>query len=1156
MADAGDAGDLPPEPSSILAHSILLNFSASLKFLYKPVVVGAADADDDDVKEGVEAVKGTTDAKDVPESSSSPEEDSSSTHVSYRLHVSYLLFSTDDIANATTWEPLTDEPLVINPGSSSSDDDVSTSESSYEGHSSKLLENVDEDYVRNIVGTQEQHALNGTQPCTIAIKVTRTPADVDDPSSSEEFPSCTFTMDATPLLLGETNVKLTLSNGNPWEAADDDEVLPFPPRASPKLAEEVFGARCENAVFAVALTEPPAEPEAKDDGEEVTQAEPQPTTLLPLGLALHLNPVVVRPLAARFLPDLPATTEQLDGFCAPVSVTYALPLAPAASAAGYLKECRHVATVTTPWTGEDGPDEPRMRTALFGTADVYFTCDLDTHALYEGLRNHRVALEVHDRSKMEDPPIDLSWKTGGILPRQEGEELGGGEEEQEEEDLPPPPPADDAEKEGEGEENNHHEEEEEEEDEGDPAYGRSEFACTELVTSKLPGTHRLVLRQQIAPYTTVKGGLQVGQSFDWYSRPGRYGQCRSTLQIEIASAQPIVKMDEVPRPYERVAFIMQYDDTELLLALEQLVRSRNATTMGFEGTESYILQLLNTYKTGEEEERNDQLDILTGFHLIDGRIRIVVLEGLGAGAIRVPKPPVEGEAEGEDEASVPPAKEPSGEGEEEKPIEYDYVDGAMVDVYAIVSSFITRTDKRRHILMNPRIRYDRRLYVPLGLDLQRLKLREKLNRICANAHVFAGGMVRKLVLDSLKKIQKLRSVRFLRQVDRMNLLPTSEMLVYLYKKFGGALTKDDIFGTPLPELEEEEEEEEDEEEDEEAIAAAAAAAAAAGVPPPPPKPKRVSKKGSQSMTSLMRNPAYVAEVARRAAVRDVRDWETENIDAIDQLEDMVVPDIKRKWQEWNPIRTHLGSETLAKYGVDLESEEAQAAAEAEAEAAAQVYVPPTTYPHPSQFNWPAARDPIEFKSHPKRPTDGRIIELQEPWVENENHGKNVSRADALPEGKSKFHVIMPAPAILGKDPEYFKTVFISGDGLAAEMKADKEAAIADWKSKIVVADTVVRHPTKRWHTNQVDRQYPILQGKAVKKGFGGKCEQKRADSTIFIGDEFKDSELKNILLRADYPNNWIAEAPFRRQIARDKTDVQKEGWNQSWSNTTTKMKSR
>ena len=97
---------------------------------------------------------------------------------------------------------------------------------------------------------------------------------------------------------------------------------------------------------------------------------------------------------------------------------------------------------------------------------------------------------------------------------------------------------------------------------------------------------------------------------------------------------------------------------------------------------------------------------------------------------------------------------------------------------------------------------------------------------------------------------------------------------------------------------------------------------------------------------------------------------------------------------------------------------------------------------------------------------------------------------------------------------------------------------------------------KRWHTNQVDRQYPILQGKAVKKGFGGKCEQKRADSTIFIGDEFKDSELKNILLRADYPNNWIAEAPFRRQIARDKTDVQKEGWNQSWSNTTTKMKSR
>ena len=133
---------------------------------------------------------------------------------------------------------------------------------------------------------------------------------------------------------------------------------------------------------------------------------------------------------------------------------------------------------------------------------------------------------------------------------------------------------------------------------------------------------------------------------------------------------------------------------------------------------------------------------------------------------------------------------------------------------------------------------------------------------------------------------------------------------------------------------------------------------------------------------------------------------------------------------------------------------------------------------------------------------------------------------------------MPAPDLFGKDPEYWKTVFISGDGLAAEQKADKEAAIAEWKSKLVVADTVVHHPTKRWHSNQIDRYGAILQAGP------------RADPSMFIGVEFKDNELTEVLKRRERPNNWLTEMGFYRHIARDKSQAAINGWHQSWSNET------
>jgi hypothetical protein len=55
-----------------------------------------------------------------------------------------------------------------------------------------------------------------------------------------------------------------------------------------------------------------------------------------------------------------------------------------------------------------------------------------------------------------------------------------------------------------------------------------------------------------------------------------------------------------------------------------------------------------------------------------------------------------------------------------------------------------------------------------------------------------AGKVRKECVEGLRRVVGLRRVEWARQVDSLNVLPTSLMLKLLDKKFGGELTKEDV----------------------------------------------------------------------------------------------------------------------------------------------------------------------------------------------------------------------------------------------------------------------------------------------------------------------------------------------------------------------------
>ena len=133
------------------------------------------------------------------------------------------------------------------------------------------------------------------------------------------------------------------------------------------------------------------------------------------------------------------------------------------------------------------------------------------------------------------------------------------------------------------------------------------------------------------------------------------------------------------------------------------------------------------------------------------------------------------------------------------------------------------------------------------------------------------------------------------------------------------------------------------------------------------------------------------------------------------------------------------------------------------------------------FVYPAPKKVAEFAAHPHKPSTSRVEELKEPWVENEMHPLPVGRASVLQEGQPDFDTIpaqgkelfgglhvpqyerpydsqnvgseqrLPRGKItLNANPDYFKSVHLTGAGLAEEKLAQKAAEEAAWQAKVVV----------------------------------------------------------------------------------------------------------
>ena len=172
----------------------------------------------------------------------------------------------------------------------------------------------------------------------------------------------------------------------------------------------------------------------------------------------------------------------------------------------------------------------------------------------------------------------------------------------------------------------------------------------------------------LEPVSAVPGG--AGASLDWTCRAGRYVEAHATVTMTFETCAPLrdprappptpaktIDVDaeegaeapaaegegaegegaEVPptppdpRPFRRCVFAMHYSNVPLFREILDVVRRRNAKTLGVDGTPAHVLFELAHARFEPAQIADPSFAVVTGFHVIDGVTRLILIEGTAGG---------------------------------------------------------------------------------------------------------------------------------------------------------------------------------------------------------------------------------------------------------------------------------------------------------------------------------------------------------------------------------------------------------------------------------------------------------------------------------------------------------------------------------------------
>ncbi|VCW78764.1 unnamed protein product, partial [Gulo gulo] len=238
---------------------------------------------------------------------------------------------------------------------------------------------------------------------------------------------------------------------------------------------------------------------------------------------------------------------------------------------------------------------------------------------------------------------------------------------------------------------------------------------------------------------------------------GNYLEANSLLKMRVDIAVPLQARAEAPDPelsgtqFGRIIFVFDSKEISLLYGLLQDITMINAKALDLEAHPiRNIQQILSAFKMRVKIQERQDLDVLTGFHLLDGKLHLLILEGLA--------------------------------------------DQGLKQLWDSHQSRITRAEQGKHkVLYNSALRFRHRLYADLETVLYQVHLFKPLSQLMKHWALYVRNSVLQKAFQALTRVYSIchHSTK-LREVITRGLLPSSAMVKDLSQELGLPISQDDL----------------------------------------------------------------------------------------------------------------------------------------------------------------------------------------------------------------------------------------------------------------------------------------------------------------------------------------------------------------------------
>uniref|UniRef100_A0A2K5QGP0 Uncharacterized protein n=1 Tax=Cebus imitator TaxID=2715852 RepID=A0A2K5QGP0_CEBIM len=238
---------------------------------------------------------------------------------------------------------------------------------------------------------------------------------------------------------------------------------------------------------------------------------------------------------------------------------------------------------------------------------------------------------------------------------------------------------------------------------------------------------------------------------------GNYLEANSQLKLRVDIAVPLRAGARAADPdlgdsqFGRIIFVFDFKKVSLLYSLLQDITMINAKALSLDSYPIRTLQqILSAFKMRVRVQEQQHLDVLTGFHLLDGKTHLFVLEGLA--------------------------------------------DQGLRRLWESHQSWTSRSEHGKYkVLYNSQLLFRSRLYGDLETILYHVHLFQPTELLMQQAVLFLRDMKWRRVFQALARIHDIcHNSTTLQDVTVRDLLPSSAMIKDLNQEFGMPLSQEEL----------------------------------------------------------------------------------------------------------------------------------------------------------------------------------------------------------------------------------------------------------------------------------------------------------------------------------------------------------------------------